>query len=329
MTIDKNIFSLKDPRSELMTYDDSCIDLVVTAPPVFTMKGKEVYYNDTNYSWDTFDEYIDYMGTVFTEVYRMLKNRHYCIITVGDSSTLVGDRLWDTKTYPLAAHFTKLLEWIGFTYVSEYTIDKGGKALAGTGRKDCYPFMVSPVNSTEHVLIFVKNENTNTPIPCPRCGNKDTKGYGYTVKGDKRWACYNCWSWGHVFYERSIMINSYRTEENLIPTNLFDKWSRGVVQVSPIFKDESKHRYLPYEVAEMAILFYSGVGDIVLDPFSGVGCALLTAVKFKRRFVCFERDKQEVNLFLDGLRVSLELFEKANKEAESGYEKEENSAADS
>ena len=56
MNIDKNFFSGKDPKKELMAFDDSCVDLVVTAPPGFTEKGKEKIYG-TSHSRDTFDDY--------------------------------------------------------------------------------------------------------------------------------------------------------------------------------------------------------------------------------------------------------------------------------
>ena len=312
MMIDKNIYSVKDPKQELMTFDDNCIDLLVTAPPVFTMTGKEDEISGTSYSWDTFDDYIDYMGTVFTEVYRVLKNQHYCIINVGDVTTLIGERQWAKKSFPLAAYFIRLLEWIGFTYVSEYTIDKGRKALSGTGRGDCYPFEVNPVSSTEHVLIFIKKGDINTPVPCPRCGNKDTSPYGYTLKGDRNWICNKCST--NVYFERGVIMSERRKEKNIIPPDVIDRWSSGVVQINPAIKDGGKKRYLPGEVAEMAMLFYSGVGDVVLDPFSGVGATIMTALKYKRRFVCFERDEHDRKRYLSCLLAIKKRIEKANAE---------------
>ena len=174
MNIDKNIYSVKDPKKELMTFDDNCVDLLVTAPPAFTMTGKEQHNSGSSYLWDTFEDYIDYMGTVFTEVYRVLKNQHYCVINIGDTTARVGERQWEKKTYPLAAHFINLLEWIGFTYVSEYTIDKGRKALSVVGMGDSYPFTVTPVSSTEKVLVFIKKGDIDAPVPCPQCGNQNT-----------------------------------------------------------------------------------------------------------------------------------------------------------
>ena len=233
-----------------------------------------------------------------------------------DYTAIVGDRPRDSKTFSYAAHFIKLLEWIGFTYVSEYTIDTGRKVLPEVMGSSRYPFTAVPVSRNKQVLIFIKKESSNDPIPCPRCGNKDTKGYGYTKKGDKKWACYNCYSWGHIFYERSIIMNSCKTGENIIPAEMIDKWSRGVVQIAPMFSEESKQRHLFSEVAEMAVMFYSGVGDVVLDPFSGTGSAIMTAVKHKRIFMCFEHDENDRKMFFGALRVLREHLEKVGKETE-------------
>ena len=320
MMIDKNIYSVKDPKQELMTFDDNCIDLLVTAPPVFTMTGKEDEISGTSYSWDTFDEYIDYMGTVFTEVYRVLKNQHYCVINIGDTTTRIGDRQCDKKTYHLAAHFIDLLEWIGFTYVTEYVTDKGRKSIPNKWSSAYFPFMVTPVSSLEHVLVFVKKENKDTPVSCPRCGSDNVAPSGYNKKGDRQWICKNrdcpgnLFGLGRVYTECGNMINSRKTDENIIPNELVDRWSRGVVQVSPMFSKETDQRYLPAEVAEMAVLFYSGVGDVVLDPFSGVGTTLMTAIKHKRRFVCFERDDHDRKLFLGGILAYRRFIEKAKAE---------------
>ena len=320
MNIDKSLFSGKDPKKELMAFDDSCVDLVVTAPPVFSKKGNEAYCNNTSYSWDTFDEYIDYMGMVFSEVYRMLKNQHYCILQVGDDTAIVGDRPRDSKTFSYAAHFIKLLEWIGFTYVSEYTIDTGRKVLPEVLGSSRYPFTAVPVSRNKQVLVFIKKESAYAPIPCPRCGNKETiVGYGYSDKGDKKWLCNEC---SQVFFERGVIMNSHKREKNIIPPDVVDRWSRGVVQIAPMFSEESRQRHLFSEVAEMAVMFYSGVGDVVLDPFSGTGSAIMTAVKHKRRFMCFERDEYDRKMFFGALRVLSENLENVRKETECVEETE-------
>ena len=47
------------------------------------------------------------------------------------------------------------------------------------------------------------------------------------------------------------------------------------------------------EIIEMAIRYFSGVDDIILDPVVGIGRTMYAAVKLNRRYVCFERDKQD------------------------------------
>ena len=48
---------------------------------------------------------------------------------------------------------------------------------------------------------------------------------------------------------------------------------------------------LPMEIAEMAVLYYSGVGDKILDPFMGSGMTAAAANKHGREFLGFIFDK--------------------------------------
>ena len=56
MVLDASKIIPAEAIEKLPTFDDKCIDLVVTAPPGFTEKGKEKIYG-TSHSWDTFDDY--------------------------------------------------------------------------------------------------------------------------------------------------------------------------------------------------------------------------------------------------------------------------------
>lgn len=56
MVLDASKFIPGDAKDKLPEFDDRSIDLVVTAPPGFTEKGKEKIYG-TSHSWDTFDDY--------------------------------------------------------------------------------------------------------------------------------------------------------------------------------------------------------------------------------------------------------------------------------
>ena len=52
----------------------------------------------------------------------------------------------------------------------------------------------------------------------------------------------------------------------------------------------------PVELAERVIRYYSFEGDIVLDPFAGIGTVGEAAVRLKRRFALAEQDPEYVEV---------------------------------
>ena len=47
----------------------------------------------------------------------------------------------------------------------------------------------------------------------------------------------------------------------------------------------------------MAVRYFSGVGDYVLDPFAGKGMTVLAAIDLKIKFLCMENDENDLRLF--------------------------------
>ncbi len=307
MVLDASKFIPAEAIEKLPTFDDKCIDLVVTAPPGFTEKGKEKLCG-TSYSWDTFDDYIDYMDKVFTEVYRMLRNQRYCVVMTGDHETVCGGDREKVKKYPLAAYFTLLLESVGFAYIGEHIwYNSGKRRKSGIKEIPHYPFTVMPNKSCDHILIFKKQEQNTEPLPCPCCGSLKVKPYGYTRRGLKKWMCDDpeCHGrsengFGKVYTERSILLNDTRRDENIIPLDMLRKWRGNIVKAEKKAKDGNRSgscRYLPEEVVEMAVRYFSGVGDYILDPFAGKGMTIFTTIALGRHFLCMENDENDLKEF--------------------------------
>ena len=52
----------------------------------------------------------------------------------------------------------------------------------------------------------------------------------------------------------------------------------------------------PEDIPEMAIRYYSGVGDLVVDIFSGSGTTGVVAKKLKRNYIGFEINEKYVEI---------------------------------
>jgi DNA modification methylase len=282
----------------LQNMSDNSIDLMVTSPP---------YYNAREYSqWQTVNAYMTDMKNIFTELYRTLKNHHYAIINVGDVTCQVGKAKWSVRKLPLGAMFIMMMEDIGFEFIDDYIWDKGEPQSKRHLGNPQYPFYQYPVNCYEHILVFAKHQLDTTKIPCPDCNEIITQSNSCSGIGVQSWECKNpnCptkseHGRGKRFSARSIMMNDYQKDENFIDKDFVQKWRRDIVKINPVIKVNCKGENIlghtapfPEDIPEMAIRYYSGVGDLIVDVFSGSGTTCKVAKQLGRNYLGFEICKE-------------------------------------
>ena len=282
----------------LKQMSDDSIDLIVTSPP---------YFNAREYSqWETVEDYMSDMKNIFTEAYRTVKNHHYIIVNVGDISCQVGKAKWSVRRLPLGAMFTMMLEDIGFEWIDDYIWDKGEPQSKRHLGNPPYPFYQYPVNCYEHILVFAKHKLDKTKIPCPDCGELIIQSNSCSGIGVQSWECKNpncptksAKGRGKRFSIRSIMMNDYQKPENEIDRDFINGWRRDIVRITPVIKTNCKGENIvghtapfPEEIPEMAIRYYSGVNDLVVDIFSGSGTTCRVAKRLNRKYLGFELNKE-------------------------------------
>lgn len=198
-----------------------------------------------------------------------------------------------------------MMEDIGFEFIDDWIWDKGEPQSKRHLGNPPYPFYQYPVNCYEHILIFAKHKLDKAKIPCPNCHQIITQSNSCTRIGVQSWECKNpnCSTKsehgrGKRFSARSIIMNAYKTKENFIDKDFIQKWRRDIVKINPVIKINSKGKNtlghtapFPEDIPEMAIRFYSGVGDLVVDIFNGSGTSCKTAKNLNRNFIGFELNK--------------------------------------
>lgn len=308
-------------------YNDDCLnilkhmklntlDLLVTSPP---------YYNAREYShWNSVDDYMNDMKNIFTEVYRVLKNHHYIVINVADITTQLGTNKNSMGKLPLGAMFIMMLQEIGFIYQDDIIWDKGEVQSNRMKGNPPYPFYQYPCNCYEHILIFVKHELDKTRIKCPICNSDKVAVNGIIGIGVYSFECRNSncsaiskGGRGKRFSARSIMMNDYQTEENKIDEDLVKKWRRDIVKINPVIKTNCKGENIighsapyPTDIPQMAIKFFSGVGDTVMDCFLGSGTSGIVANQLNRNFIGIELDDNYFKIAEDRINKAKEnIFE--------------------
>jgi DNA modification methylase len=294
------------------------VHLIVTSPP---------YYNAREYSkWENLNEYFLDMKEILTECYRVLDNHRVFVFNVGDiydNDRLVTKSTWGKRRIPLGAYFIKLFEEIGFTFVDDFIWDKGEVQTQRHKHTNTpYPFYQYPVNCYEHILIFHKHRLDKTRYPCPICGCLKVNNNSQSEIGVQSWECANekCFARsksnrGKRFSLKTNITQRHHTKECEIPENLIKKWRRDIVSFPPVIKINSKGENIlghtapfPEDIPEMAVLFYTYPGEIVLDPFAGSFTTAIVAAKHNRIGVGIELNK---NLFRECVieRLKKETFQ--------------------
>lgn len=295
--VDKNKIYNEDCLRGIRKLPSKSVDLIVTSPP---------YYNAREYShWGSLEDYLSDMEDILIEIKRVLKNHRYIIWNVGDIVSQIGDAKWSTRKLPLGAYFTIMMEKLGLLYIDDYIWDKGEpQSKRGVGRPK-YPFYQYPTNVYEHILVFRKSEENKEKIACPVCNSMKVVSNSKTSIGVQSWECKNAeceaqssGGRGKRFSERSILMEESKEDINLIDDETLALWRRDIVRINPVIKINSKKENkvghsapFPIEIPDMAIKYFSRVGDTVLEPFSGSGTTIISAIKNSRNYIGFEKDK--------------------------------------
>ena len=107
--------------------EDNSFHLCVTSPP---------YFNARDYShWDTYEDYIDWLKQVFSEVYRVLKDGRMCCVNISVIIQPRAKRSEESKRIALPFHFVNLMEEIGFKFIEDIIwVKPDGSAKNRNGR---------------------------------------------------------------------------------------------------------------------------------------------------------------------------------------------------
>jgi len=280
------------------------IQVMVTSPP---------YYNAREYSkWNNLDEYLDNMKEIINECYRVLDNHRAFLFNVGDifdNPNRLTRSTWGKERIPLGMYFLNIFEESGFKFVDDIIWDKG--EVQSSRHKNSfrpYPLYQYPINSYEHIFVFMKHRLDKYRYPCPICGSLKVNGNTQSEPGVQSWECknYDCFersksNRGKRFSLISNIKQRNQNEENKIEERLIQKWRRDIVKFPPVIKINSHGKNtlghtapFPEDIPEYAVKAFSFVGETLLDPFAGSFTSAIVAAKYGRIGIGFELHKENI-----------------------------------
>lgn len=234
----------------LKNMNEVCVDLTWTSPP---------YYNAKSYSeWKTYQDYLDFLENVFSEIYRITKDGRMCVVNLSPVIVQRESRAHESKRLAIPFHFFSIMEKIGWKYIDDIVwIKPEGAAINRNGgffqhRK---PVAYKPNLVSETIFVFQKPAN-------------------FLI--DK-------------------IVRSYK-DEVLKKSLVLEEYERSNVWlINPETKSKHLAPY-PEKLSDNIIKYYSFYGDLVLDPFLGSGTTLVSCKKYGRNGIGFEIHEEYVNM---------------------------------
>lgn len=293
----KNVIFNENCVEGLKKVEDESIDLIVADPPYFKVIGES-----WDYKLSTLSDYLTWTEAYLKELFRVLRK--------GGSFYLFG-------YFRILLHVVPLAEKLGFELRQQIIVDKGIKAIAGRATKGYKMFP----NTTESIIFFVKDSKPYVKNLLKdrqkKLGLKSkeiNERLGVKSNGGGMWS----------IYTGNNMCKQLPTKElwdklceilqiNDVPYSSFSQTWNPIMGYHDVWTDidfyEEKRYHptqKPIKLLERLVLASSNPGDIVLDPFIGVGSTAIACLKNDRIYIGFEIDEKYFN---DGLK-RIDVFRK-------------------
>jgi len=224
------------------------------------------YYNARPEYTDyvTYEEYLLKLRKVIQNTHRVLAEGCFFVINVSPVLIRRSSRSEASNRIAVPFDVHHLFVEEGFDFIDDIIWEKpeGAGWATGRGRRfaaDRNPLQYKPVPVTEYVLVYRKR--TNKLI-----------------------------DWNIRAHPNKRLVKASRIGDDYERTNIW--------RIKPAH-DPRHPAIFPSELAEKVISYYSFKGDVVLDPFAGIGTVGEAAVKLGRRFVLIEQNSKYIGIILD------------------------------
>ncbi len=245
----KNVIVLGDVLECVRYVPDNSIHLTFTSPP---------YYNARDYSiYTCYEEYLNFLNAVFTEVYRITKEGHFFILNTSPIIIPRISRSHSSKRYPIPYDIHGYLMKMGWEFIDDIVWVKPEASVKNRNAgflQHRKPLAYKPNAVTEMLMVYRKNT-------------------GKLI------------DWNIHQYDNEI-VNSSKVTGDYETTNVW--------RIDPTF-DKVHSAVFPMEVCDRVIKFYSMIGDLIFDPFAGSGTLGKSAYKLNRNFFLTEIDETYFN----------------------------------
>jgi len=214
----------------------------------------------------SYEDYLLKMRKVIHNCHRVLSEGRFFVLNVSPVLIRRASRGESSKRIAVPFDFHRIFIEEGYDFIDDIIWEKPAGAGWATGRgrrfaADRTPLQYKPVPVTEYVLVY--RRRTDKLI-----------------------------DWN---------IRTHPDQEAVRRSKISDDYERtNIWRICPAHS-KVHPAIFPLELAQRVIKYYSFEGDIVLDPFAGIGTTGKAAITLSRRLVLIENEDQ----YIDSIRKSV------------------------
>lgn len=217
------------------------------------------YYNARPEYTDylTYEEYLLKIQKILHQAHRVLGEGRFFVMNVSPVLIRRANRSEASRRIAVPFDMHRLFIEEGYDFIDDIIWEKpeGAGWATGRGRRfaaDRNPLQYKPVPVTEYILVYRKH--TSKLI-----------------------------DWNIRAHPKPELVQESKVGDEYERTNIW--------RIQPAY-DTRHPAIFPVELAEKVISYYSFKGDMILDPFAGIGTVGEAATKLERRFALIEQDEQ-------------------------------------
>lgn len=271
-TVEKNAsrsngtYKLSAMRNTIALGDSELVLQDLPAESVDLIFTSPPYYNARPEYTDyiTYEEYLLKLRKIIQNIHRVLAEGRFFAINISPVLIRRANRTEASQRIAVPFDVHRLFIEEGYDFIDDIIWEKpeGAGWATGRGRRfaaDRNPLQYKPVPVTEYILVYRKQ--TSKLI-----------------------------DWNIRAHPRQELVEDSRIGDDYERTNIW--------RIQPAY-DKRHPAIFPTELAERVISYYSFKGDVVLDPFAGIGTVGEAAVKSGRRFVLIEQEEKYVSIICE------------------------------
>lgn len=255
---------------------DDSIDLIVTSPP-YSDKRK------SSYGGLSHDKYVDWFLPISKQLYRVLKPEGSLVINIKEH-TKDGERL--TYVIEMILEMRKQ----GWKWIEEYCWYKK-TAFPGKWPNRFRDSFERCLHFTKSKKFYMDQDAVKVPIGdwaqkrFKSMSDEDFKNHASANNKHLRRKVSN-WLDRQTVFPHNVIV--FENEHYCFPDN--------VLEISPVTSNKNHSACYPVELPTWFIKLFSKEGDLILDPFSGIGTTALASILLNRNFIGIEKEEKYIKL---------------------------------